>query len=193
MALPNLAVAADLTARGITPTALHTTMLAVASSLVRQAAGVPISETESTVTLWGLEGSSWLDLPGAPVTEVGEVVLDGDTLDADDYKLVYNRLWRAGTWGGSSDPLEVEVTMTHGFPTVPAAIVNLVCDLAILGAATAEEGAHDPRVVAEQIDDYKVTFSEDAGAVSSAMEIPPLTRNWLRTQFGGGASVVSFR
>jgi hypothetical protein len=47
--------------------------------------------------------------------------------------------------------------------------------------------------VAEQIDDYKVQFAPGADAVASAMQIPPLTRQWLRSQFGGGASVVSFR
>lgn len=193
MTLPNLAVAADLTARGVTPTSVHTVMLGVASSLVRAAAGGPILEAESTVTLWALDCSPWLDLPGVPVTAVEEVVYDGDTLDADTYKLVNGRLWRSGTWGTGLEPVEVVVTLTAGLVEVPAHIVNLVCDLAILGASAAEDGAHDPRVVAEKIDDYAVTFAPGAEGVASAMSIPQLTTNWLRSQFGGGVGMVSSR
>jgi hypothetical protein len=187
VALPNLADAADLTARGVTPTSIHTVMLAVASSLVRSAADSPILETDSTVTLWALDQSQWLSLPGKPVTAVTSVQLDGETLTAGtDYKLVHGDL-------DGCEPLEVVVEMTHGLAEVPAAIVQLVCDLAILGAAAATDGAHDPRIVAEQIDDYKVQFADGADAVSSAMYIPELTAQWLRAEFGGGATVVSFR
>jgi hypothetical protein len=194
MALPNLALAADLTARGVTPTSIHTVMLGVASSLVREAADSPILETDSEVTLWALDQTQWLTLPGKPVTAVDSVTLDGETLTAGtDYKLVHGDLWNASGWGGGCEPLEVVIEMTHGLAEVPPAIVQLVCDLAILGAAAASEGAHDPRIVAEQIDDYKVQFAPGADAVASAMQIPPLTRQWLRSQFGGGASVVSFR
>lgn len=193
MALPDLAAAADLTARGITPTDVHDVMLTVASSLVRSAAGGPILSTESTVTLWGIEASEWLDLPGKPVTEVSEVVVDGDTLDASDYKLVYGSLWRSGFWGDGCEPVEIEVTLTHGLAEVPAHIVQLVCDLAILGATAAVEGAHDPRVVAETIDDYTVRFAEGAESVASAMTIPALTRAGLRAEFGGGVAMVSKR
>lgn len=192
MALPNLAAGSDLSARGVTPTAVHTVMLAVASSLVRAAAGGPILETDSTVTLWGLDDTSWLDLPGCPVTDVAEVVVESEVLDAETYRLVDGRLWRAGTWGGC-EPVEIGVTLTHGLPAVPPHIVQLVCDLTILGANAAAEGAHDPRVVAERIDDYAVTFAPGAEAVASAMEIPPMTKQWLRSQFGGGVSMVTSR
>lgn len=194
MALPDLALAADLSARGITPTAVHTTMLAVASSVVRGAAQSPILATTSTVTLWGLDRDQWLDLPGKPVTAVASVVHDGDTLTADDdYKLVAGRLWGASPWGDGCEPLEVVVTMTHGLAVVPAHIVQLVCDLAIAGAAAATEGAHDPRVIAERIDDYAVTFAEGAQAVATAVELPTATKQALRKQFGGGAGLVTSR
>jgi hypothetical protein len=193
VALPNLAAGSDLSARGITPTSVHTVMLAVASSLVRAAAGGPILEAESTVTLWGLDCTNWLDLPGSPVTAVASVVRGGDTLTADDYKLVDGRLWSSTFWGDGVEPIEVEVTLTAGLPAVPPHIVQLVCDLTILGTAAAEDGAHDPRVVAEKIDDYAVTFAPGAEGVASAMEIPRLTKDWLRAQFGGGASMVTSR
>lgn len=194
MALPDLAAAADLTARGITPTSVHDVMLAVASSLVRAAAGSPILETDSTVSLWAQDRSQWLTLPGKPVTAVTSVEVDGDALTAGtDYKLVGGDLWAPTFWGDDCEPVEVVVEMTHGLADVPAHVVQLVCDLAILGAAAAEDGAHDPRVVAEKIDDYSVTFSEGAASVASAMEVPVLTRQWLRAQFGGGVSMVTFR
>lgn len=194
MSLPDLAASADLTARGITPTAVHTTMLAVASSIVRAAAGGPILATTSTVSVWASEPSQWLDLPGSPVTAVSSVVHDGDTLTADsDYKLVDGRLWGSFSWGNDYEPLETVITLTHGLATVPAWVVNLVCDLAILGAAAAPDGARDPRVIAEKVDDYAVTFAPGAEAVASAMELPALTKRALRARFGGGAGVVTHR
>lgn len=194
MALPDLAVAADLSARGVTPTAVHTVMLGVASSLVRGAAGSPILEASSVVTLWATDGSQYLSLPGQPVTAVASVVYDGDTLTADDdYKLVDGSLWGSTPWGDGCEPLEVVVTMTHGLAAVPPHIVQLVCDLAIAGANAATDGAHDPRVIAEKIDDYSVTFAAGAESVASVMELPAATRRALRAKFGGGAGVVTFR
>lgn len=193
MTLSNLAVSADLTARGITPTAVHTTMLAVASSIVRAAAGGPILSTTSTVTLWASDASQWLPLPGSPVTAVSSVVHDGDTLAATDYKLVDGRLWGYTPWGTDCEPIKTVVTLTHGLAAVPAWVVQLVCDLTILGAAAAPEGARDPRVIAERIDDYAVTFAPGAEGVASAMELPALTKRALRAKFGGGAGVVSHR
>lgn len=191
MALPDLASGSDLSARGVTPTAVHTVMLAVASSVVRAAAGGPIAETDSTVTLSGW-GDRSLELPGRPVTAVDTVTVDG--VAVTDWKLTdVGNLWRRCGWGCESDPAEVEVTMTHGLPTVPAYVVQLVCDLTIVGAAAAPDGAHDPRVIAERIDDYAVTFAAGAEAVASVMELPKMTRRWLRAQFGGGAGVVTSR
>jgi hypothetical protein len=192
MALPDLAAAADLTARGVTATSVHDVMLAVASSVVRGAAGSPILEASSTVSLWAVDESEWLDLPGKPVTAVTAVVRDGVALAADDYKLVDGRLWSSCNWS-ACEPLEVVVTMTHGLAEVPAHIVQLVCDLAIAGADAATAGAVDPRVVAEKVDDYSVTFAQGAESVATAMELPAMTKSWLRSQFGGGVTVVTYR
>lgn len=191
MALPDLAASADLSARGITPTAVHTVMLAVASSLVREAAGSPILEADSTVVLTAWGGRS-LELPGRPVQSVSAVTVDD--VAVTDYLLTDSgNLWRRTGWGWDEEPVTVEVTMTHGLPEVPAHVVNLVCDLTVLGAAAAESGASDPRVVAESIDDYSVKFAEGAEGVATAMELPKMTRRWLRAQFGGGVGVVTYR
>lgn len=195
MALPNLAASADLSARGVdvSATALVAAMLAVASSVVRNAAQSPILSTESTVTLWATDNDHYLALPGLPVTEVSEVVLDGTTLAADDYANVHGRLWRSAGWAGGCEPLEVVVTMTHGFEVVPEHIKQLVCDLAILGMSTAADGAHDPSILTESIDDYSVTFTAAGEGVASAMELPTATKRALRAQFGGGAAMVLAR
>jgi hypothetical protein len=191
MALPNLAAGSDLTARGVTPTSVHTVMLAVASSVVREAAGGPILENESVVTLTGW-GDRSLELPGKPVTAVETVEIDGVVVT--DYLLTDSgNLWYRNGWGCEDDPVTVEVTMTHGMPVVPPYVVQLVCDLAIAGANAAPDGAHDPRVVAERIDDYSVTFAQGAEAVSTVMELPAMTRRWLRSRFGGGVGVVTYR
>lgn len=191
MAPPDLASGTDLSDRGVTPTSVHTVMLGVASSLIRQAAGSPIAETDSTVVLTGWAFEEWLDLPGMPVTEVASVELSGTAVT--DWRLADGRLWRPCGWSRDCGPSEVTVEMTHGLPSVPADIVQLACDLAILGANAATDGAHDPNVVAEKIDDYSVTFASGAESVASAMTLPTAVRTSLRARFGGGVAVVTYR
>lgn len=192
MALPDLASSADLSTRGvdISDTNLVAAMLAVASSIVRQAAQSPILETESDVTLWATDEDRYLDLPGKPVTAVDTVTVDGDALTSDDFKLVNGRLWRLEGWGFRCEPIEVTATVTHGFAVVPEHIKQIVCDLAIAGMGAASAGAHDPRVLVESIDDYSVTFAQGGESVATAMELPRATRQAIRKQFGGGAAMV---
>lgn len=196
MALASLASTGDLSDRGIdtSDATLAETMLDVASAAVRQAAGSPISETESTVVLYAW-GDSLLHLPGLPVQTVATVEIDGTA--TTDFRFVGTALWRASGWGCSSEPADVEVTMTHGLSEVPADIVDLVCNLAAAGQAEAASmaagGAFDPRVVVESIDDYRVQYAEGAAAVASVFDLPTGTRARLRARFGGGASVVEYR
>lgn len=182
MALAALATEDDLLARGLEPDDATIFMLDVASALVREAAGrVPISETTSTVTLWLLESSQWLPLPGQPIQSVSAVAVEGEVVTG--FKLVHGRLWLPRMFVVCEEPLEVSVTMVHGLPEVPENIKQLVVDLALLGAATAAQGAVDPRVVTESVDDYTVSFSQGGAAVASAMTVPELTRLGLRRQF----------
>jgi hypothetical protein len=192
VALPNLAAAADLSARGvdISNSALVDTMLAVASSLVREAAGSPILSATVTVSWWVTEWSEWETVPVRPLRSVASVTLDGAAIT--DHKVVHNDLWRAAGWF-DCEPVEIEATLTAGLPTVPESIKQLVCDLAILGMDTATAGALDARVIAERIDDYSVTFTEGGAAVASAMTIPSATRSSLRARFGGGVGSVKLR
>lgn len=196
MALPALASTVDLSDRGIdiSDPVLSEVMLDVASATVRNAAGSPILQTESTVVLYAW-GDALLQLPGLPVQSVDEVKVDDEV--TTDYRFVGTALWRASGWGSSSEPADVEVTMTHGLPDIPADIVDLVCNLAAAGQAEAASmaagGSFDPRVVAESIDDYRVQYSEGAESVASVFDLPAGTRSRLRARFGGGAAVVEYR
>lgn len=195
MALPDLAVSTDLSTRGIDVSneTLVADLLAVASATIRRAAGAPILEAESTVTLWGMDSDRYLNLPGQPVTAVETVVLDGDTLATDDWRLIHGRLWRSCGWGSALDPLEVTITLTHGLAEVPADIVDLCCSLVGAGLAATADGyeSHGGKV-AEMIGDYQVSWARGTDAVATAMSLPTGTRLMLRRAFGGGAGVVTY-
>lgn len=193
MALPDLAVVADLSARKIdtTDASLVSTLLAVASATIRRAAGSPIKQTTSTVSLWVTDGDPYLNLPGQPVTAVASVSMDGDAVT--NHKLVHGRLWRSSGWGYSLEPTEIVVTLTHGLPEVPADVVDLACSLVGAGLAASEEGyeTHGGKV-AEMVGDYQVTYARGAEAVATAMALPASTRHWLKSRFGGGVGMVSY-
>jgi hypothetical protein len=195
--LTPLATVADLTARGLTvdpsETAIAGVYLGVASAAVRDAAGVPISETTSTVVLEG-EAGQWLRLPGQPVTAVAAVELDG--VAVTDWRLRSGSVWRECGWSPGCEPSEVEVTQTHGLPDVPADIVDLVCRIAAAALVSyrAEDGgaglaAGDIRQ--ERIGDYSVTYG-DAGLITE-MELPDYLRERLAARFGGGVSLLRSR
>lgn len=196
MALTPLASAEDLEARGVdtTETARVVAMLAVASASVRGAAGSPISETTSTVTLTGTWDDTRVPLPGPPVQAVATVELDGSAVT--DWKLDNGRLWRRCGWtsGCPGEPVSLEITYTHGMPEVPADVVDLVCSLAAAGLNAATEGyAARTGVIAERIDDYSVQYAQGAEAVATVMELPERTRRWLRARFGGNTGMVTTR
>lgn len=197
MALTALATTADLAARGLTvdpgEITVATTYLAVASASVRDAAGVPISQTTSTVTLEG-PATPWLTLPGPPVVSVASVTIDGETVT--DWRLRSGRLWRACGWSPGCGPSEVEATYTHGLADVPQDIVDLVCQLAATALAdyrsdaeNAGMGAADIR--SERIGDYAVTYGSHG--LITGMELPDYLRERLAARFGGGAAVVTSR
>lgn len=190
-----LATLVDLTDRSIviSDATLANTMLAVASSAVRGAAGSPISQTTSTITYDGWLLERYLALFGLPVTAVTGVIHDGTAIS--DWRLTGGgRLWRAAGWGVDDGPCPVEVTQVHGLLVVPADIVDLVCSYAAAGMAASAEGfeAHAGKV-AERIDDYSVSWAQGSGAVATVMEIPEGTRNWLSSMFGGSAAMVATR
>lgn len=188
-----LATPTDLAARNITVDGTAATMLAVASSAVRGAAGSPISQVTSTITYTGWSYDRYLRLFGPPVTAVSAVLLNEDTIT--DWRFVADgRLWRRCGWGVDDGPTDVVTTQTHGLPTVPPEIVDLVCSYTAAGMAAAADGyeSHAGKV-AERVDDYSVSWAQGAEAVASVMEIPEGTRQWLSSMFGGSAAVVATR
>ncbi|MEU3620606.1 hypothetical protein ABZ725_51480 [Streptomyces sp. NPDC006872] len=197
MALAALATTADLAARGLTVTAEEETVaetyLDVASTAVREAAGVPISQTTSTVTLEG-PVTEWLTLPGPPIVSVATVEIDGEAVT--DWRLRSHRLWRACGWSPGCGPSDVEVVQTHGLADVPSDIVDLVCRIA--AGALADYRA-DPEgaglavgdIRSERIGDYSVTYG-DTGLITG-MELPDYLRERLAARFGGGAALVRSR
>lgn len=197
MALDPLATLDDLAALGLTveddETAVATRYLAVASTAVREAAGSPISETTSTVTLEG-EADQRLRLPGPPIRAVAAVAIDGVT--AIDWRLRTDRLWRFAGWTAADGPSEVEVTYTHGLPDVPEDIVDLVGRLVAGAMASyrAEDGGASlgtQVVTSERIGDYAVTYGGDG--LATDMELPAYLRERLAARFGGGAGLVRSR
>ncbi|MFF7310554.1 hypothetical protein [Streptomyces sp. NPDC008137] len=197
MALDPLATVADLEARGLAVDPAEEASVAVylaeASASVREAAGVPISQTTSTVTLEG-EPTQWLHLPGQPIQSVSSVAIDG--VPVTDWRLRSGQLWRAGGWSPGSEPSEVTVTQTHGLPTVPEDIVGLVCRIAaaVLVHHRAQpdgEGLAAKDIRSERIGDYAVQYG-DGGRITE-IELPEYLREQLAARFGGGITLVRSR
>jgi hypothetical protein len=192
MALPPLATVADLEARGVTiapdeePTV--NVFLDVASALVRDAAGSPVSETTSTVVLEGEPGPR-LKLPGPPVRSVSAVLVDGQA--ATGWRLASGALFGAAGWRPGPDPSEVEVTYVHGLPEVPSDIVDLVCRLVGQELTAFRSGGGASRAVqSERIGDYQVTY---AATESGTMALTDFQRNRLAARFGGGVGTARVR
>ena len=190
MALTPLATVADLEARGVTVAAGElaavTVYLDVASTLVRDAAGSPVSQTESTVKVEG-RGTDRLPLPGAPVTAVSATLADGVALG--DCKLLNGALWRAE---GFAEGTEYTVTYTHGLAEVPADIVDMVCRLAGQELMSLRSGETASRPVkTERIGDYSVGY--DTEVESGTMVLTDFQRSRLAARFGNGAGTVRAR
>ncbi|MFF8793340.1 head-tail connector protein [Streptomyces globisporus] len=197
MALEPLATVADLVALGLTvdesELAIVQNYLAVASAALRDAAGSPISQTTSTVKLDG-EADQRLRLPGSPVTAVTNVTIDGEVVT--DWRLRSDRLWRFGGWTRGSGPSEVEATITHGLPEVPADLVDLVGRLVAgaLASYRADDGGASlgtQIVTSERIGDYAVTYGGDG--LATDMELPAYLRERLAARFGGGMHTMRSR
>lgn len=194
--LAPLATTDDLDARTIAwdDQTLAETYLNVASAAVRDAAGVPISRVTSTVALVG-DCSPWLSLPGPPVVSVSSVNLGDEALtEGTDWALSGGLLFRVYGWRAAGLlPAPVTVTYTHGLAEVPADIVDLVCRMtasALVAAASEEDGAGlaVDRIVSERLGDYAVTYDKASGATE--MELSSMTRDRLRSRFGGGSAAM---
>lgn len=195
MALEPLATVADLAALGIdTDDAdLVDSLLISVSAAVREAAGVPIIRTASTVSL-ATEASRRIELPGAPIRSVTAVSLDGAPLtEGVDYVVRSGCLWRLGQpWHRHDEvPSELTVTYEHGFDEVPADIVRTVCLYVAAGINAAKDGFEGHRGLQYMsIDDYREGYLSGTDEVVDPAELTERTKADLRARFGGSGPLV---
>ncbi|MDR4533216.1 hypothetical protein [Glutamicibacter sp. PS] len=166
-----------------------------ASAAVTDAAGSPILQRRSTVTL--LAGRArLLRLPGLPVREIHTVTVDGQPVTG----------WHQAAGGiylatGFSDRSITPVTVdyTHGLTELPADIKDLVCRMVISSLIVAQSDDEEPyltidngRLSSVAIDDYKEGYATgDTVDAITEMDLPQRTKDWLAKRFGNsGAKVV---
>lgn len=190
--LPPLAVSGDLTARNIViPSDMDVaTVLATATASVREAAGCPIISTTSTVTLVA-DDPCWLVLPAGPVTvftslTVNSVPVTGWTKVGDAIRIPPSA-WPLGT----CFPVEAVAVYTHGLPTVPADIVDLVCQVAAIMANQNGDPGAGGKLTGFHTGGLAESYAIPAGTESpSPVALPDTVRNALRARFGTSAVMV---
>lgn len=164
-----------------------------ASAEVVDAAGSPIVSTRSTVDL--LAGRArLLRLPGLPVTEIHSVTVASQPVA--DWKQAAGGIYRPSGWGEDGAEI-VTVDYTHGLPTIPADIKDMVCRMVISGLLNTLEGADgfaldNGRLSSVAIDDYKESYATgDTVDALTEMSLPQRTRDRLAKRFGNyGVKVV---
>ena len=183
-----LAYVTDVQALGIdvSNAALVQSLIDSVSAEVREAAGCPITVTESTIVLSGVR-EQFIALPGGPIRSVSTVTLDGTAVT--DYKIRDNRLWRLAGWGDIDE--DVVVTYTHGFDSPPADITRLVCLMVAAGVNAAADGFAGHRGLAYMsVDDYREGYQQGDAENVDPTSLPDRTRRALRERFGAGAHVT---
>lgn len=168
------------------------TMISSASEAVIEAAGSPILQARSEVELTAMPAKI-LRLPGLPVTEIHSVKVDGALLVG--WKRVTAGIYRPDGWSRAG--LEVvTVDYTHGLPSVPADIKDLVARMVIAALLAAEDGADglalsNGRLSSFSIDDYREAYAtgEEVEAVTE-MTLPERTRERLARRFGSSGPSV---
>ena len=200
--LSALADASDLAARNIAvPSGMDAAViLASATDAVRDAAGCPISTATSTVELTVTEWE-WIDLPGGPVSSVSSVSIDGSVIAGST---LANGVWSDG-WRKVGDglllncvrfavPATATITYTHGYATVPADIVDLVCGVAAMAFRQDGDYGAAGRESSVRLGEYSESEKVPTGAESpSPVTIPDSVRDRLRARFGTSVAVVGIR
>lgn len=123
---------------------------------------------DDEVTLDG-PGGSRLFLPELPVTGVGEVVEDGETLTVEeDYKLgqhgILHRQPAGQKW--ASGIQIVTIIYSHGYETIPDDIVAVATRAAARGYQAGLRAAEDEGVVgvqAKSLGDFSVSYGNEQG------------------------------
>lgn len=157
-------------------TATATLVLTVASGQFSLYADTQFASTAATYTTLGTPFLN-LPLPFRPVIAVQAVRINGVTVTG--YTLIKNTLYRSAGFGTplNDPPDKVEVDLTHGYTTVPDDVKAAVLDMAAQAYAV-PVGA----VIAENIDDYAVKYTNTGGGVqltSFARDLAALYRGTL--------------
>lgn len=160
-----------------------TLLLECATAVVQGAVGQRLVRATSTATLPGV-ASQWLDLPQWPVVSVATVVLDGATIT--DWRLSGVRLWRTGGWQPSWQPVNVDVTYTHGYASNDQALQLARGQTLALCAPFYPNPTGASQV---KIDDYAETYA----AMHASMAANDPVKEALRAQYGGAVGAVSMR
>lgn len=189
MALTPLATTADLDARNIVvPVAMDAdTLIAAASSAVRDAAGCPILEMTATVTL-PVDDYCTLDLPGGPVRSVASVKLNG--VEIVGWSKFGNSVRFPDDVWTRVLPVEVDVTYTFGLAEVPADIIELVCAVVAMKAAANGDYAGHYRLAQSKLGEASETYIHHKDDQPEPGAIPDATRARLRARFGTSAAVI---
>ena len=188
--LDPLATTDDLTARGITvPSGMDAaTLLNAASEEIRSAAGCPISQITSTVTLV-VDDYCGFDLPAGPVTAVSAVVVD--TVPLDGWVVNDNTITMPSGWTLCL-PAKVTVTFTHGLPTVPADIIDLACGMVSIAANQGSGYGSNTASSSVRLGEYAESATRAPGTVSpSPMALPDTVRARLRARFGNNVAAIA--
>lgn len=193
MAFDPLATAADLADRNIgIPDGVNVdAVLASVSAAIRDAAGCAITQATSTVVLVVSEYCEFT-LPAGPVASVASVQSGGH--EVTGWVKVGDTILMPAGWTYCL-PVEVTVTYTHGYPVIPADIVDLACGMASMAfEATGGSYGATGRSTYIKLGDYGEGFANPAGTESaSPVAIPASVRSTLRARFGTGVAVVAVR
>lgn len=160
-------------------------LLESVSSAVRDAAGSSITVTERSLVREGTYDQTLL-LPGAPIREVKEVLIDDEPVN--DYLLRDQRLWRSQGWGGQQ--FTVTVTYTAGLDKPPADIVKLVATLVAAGVNEMRAGVGSRRGIAyARVDDAQEGYTQGSEEIVDLTELPERTKAALAERFSGSVFV----
>lgn len=188
MALDALATATDLDNRGIVlpDTVDGDALLASASAAVRDAAGCSITYGASTVTLVAQDWCD-IDLPAGPVASVASVTVD--SVAVTGWRKVGDKLLMPTGWTRCL-PVEVTVTYTHGYPVIPADIIDLVCGMVAIAGGQSSAGYGDAgRIHSVRLGDFAETYTNPSDS-PSPFALPDRVREALRARFGSNVAVL---
>lgn len=176
-------------------TATVNELIASASSAITSAAGVGILAATSTIEVLGVN-ERLLNLPGAPVRRIDEVLADGDIVDPDSYRVTTAGAYRARGWACGRDLPTLKVTYFHGYDEIPRDIQTLCASMVIAGLIASREGGWDlqnGRMSSIGVDDYREAYATSGEGIEQVtpMDLPERTRKALRKRFSGAVAVVN--